>query len=176
MNSAKDDDDSQFQNTISIIDSILNEAKNTRYCLYVLYSRFQSSSICDKLMMSEFWIRFICSTQKILYVDHGCNEIKIEPPNDVDSHFIILKLDKDLMATVSAHSLPNIPKLFKPFGTIETYATMFFSYLEQMELFYSYMSSIDELCYVIDPTKNDTKCNHRLIKIGKRNRISKRKL
>lgn len=70
------------------------------------------------------------------------------------------------MATVLSHSLPNIEKLFKPFGTVESYATMFFSYLEQMELFYGYMSIIDELCCVVDPIKVDTKCNQRLIKIG----------
>lgn len=71
------------------------------------------------------------------------------------------------MATVSSHSLPNMEKLFKPFGTVESYATVFFSYLEQMELFYNYMSTIDELCYVVDPMIIDTKCNHRLIKIGR---------
>lgn len=71
------------------------------------------------------------------------------------------------MATVSSHSLPNIEKLFKPFGTVESYATIFFSLLEQMELFYNYMSTIDELCYVVDPMIIDTKCNHRLIKIGR---------
>lgn len=70
------------------------------------------------------------------------------------------------MATVSSHSLPNIEKLFKPFGTVESYGPIFFSYLEQMELFYNYMSTIDELCYVVDPMIIDTKCNYRLIKLG----------
>lgn len=117
--------------------------------------------------MYNVLFHFICSTEKHIYVDHGCNAIKIEPVNNVDSHFIVLKLDEDLIATVSSHSLPNIEKLFKPFGTVESYATMFFSYLEQMELFYGHMSTIDELCYVVDPVKIDTKCNYRLIKIGR---------
>lgn len=120
-------------------------------------------------------MNFVCSIPKKIYIDHGCNEIKIEPPNNVDSHFIVLKLDANFTATVSAHSLPNIDKLFKPIGTVESYTTMFFNYLEQMELFYSYMSAIDELCYVLDPTKPNTKCNHRLIKIGKRQTHTYRK-
>lgn len=113
------------------------------------------------------WIYCVRSAQKKIYVDRGCNEIRIEPTNNVDSHFIVLKLDEDLIATVSSHSLPNIEKLFKPLGTVESFATIFFSYLEQMELFYSHLSTIDELCYVVDPIKIDTKCNFRLIKIGR---------
>lgn len=110
---------------------------------------------------------FFYSSRSKVFISNGCEEIKITPSIDnIVSHFIILKLDKNLTASVLSHSLPSIDKLFKPFGTIESFVTTFFSILEHLEQFYVEMNTIDELCYVVDPMEITTKCNYRIIKLG----------
>lgn len=66
------------------------------------------------------------------------------------------------------HSLPDINgKLFNFCGNLESYAAKFFEYLDQMEEFYCHMNAMDELCFVVDPVEVSTKCNMRVIKLGK---------
>lgn len=95
-----------------------------------------------------------------------CDQIKIIPVNDYDSHHLILQLDENLSVTVLAHSLPESEKFFKPINTIEMHSATFFNLLEQMENFYAQMNTIDELTYVVDPEVVTTKHNHRVIKLG----------
>lgn len=101
-----------------------------------------------------------------MFINSTCDQIKIIPVNDYDSHYLILRLDENLNVTVLTHSLPENEKYFKPINTIEMHSVTFFSLLEQMEKFYAQINAIDELTYVVDPEIVTTKHNHRVIKLG----------
>lgn len=54
-----------------------------------------------------------------------------------------------------------------PIGTIDLYVTNYFKMLNQIEQFYTQMHFIDELCDVVDPIEYSTKCDYRVIRLGK---------
>lgn len=112
-------------------------------------------------------LSFYRDARRKVFMNSACNQIKIVPVRDLDSHYLILKLDENLNVTVLSHSLPENEKYFKPIGTIETHSATFFSLYEQMDEFYSQMNTIDELTYVVDPEEITTKHNYRVIKLGK---------
>lgn len=112
-------------------------------------------------------LSFYRDARRKVFMNSACDQIKIVPIRDLDSHYLILKLDENLNVTVLSHSLPENDKYFKPIGTIETLSATFFSLYEQMDDFYSQMNTIDELTYVVDPEEITTKHNYRVIKLGK---------
>lgn len=103
------------------------------------------------------------------YLNSDCSQIKITPDDSYgNDHFLILTIKEDLTVSVVDHSLPDINgKLFNFCGNLESYAAKFFEYLDQMEEFYCHMNAMDELCFVVDPVEVSTKCNMRVIKLGK---------
>lgn len=117
--------------------------------------------------LQYFLLSFYRDARRKVFMNSACNQIKIVPVRDLDSHYLILKLDENLNVTVLSHSLPENDKYFKPIGTIETHSATFFSLYEQMDDFYSQMNTIDELTYVVDPEEITTKHNYRVIKLGK---------
>lgn len=98
-----------------------------------------------------------------------CSQIKIIPDETYGGdHFLIVSINEDLHVSVLDHSLPDLNgKLFNFIGNLESYASKFFEYLDQMDEFYGNMNTIDELCFVVDPVNVTTKCNYRVIKLGK---------
>lgn len=102
-----------------------------------------------------------------MFLSSLCDEIKIIPVHDYDSHYLILRLDENLTVSVLEHSLPESEKYFKPVGRIEMFSATFFHLLDQMERFYAQISIIDELTCVVDPEVITTKHNHRVIRLGK---------
>lgn len=113
-----------------------------------------------------FLSKFISSKRKV-FINTECDQIKIVPVGDYDTHYLILSLDEHLNVSILEHSLPENEKYFKSIGTIDTYSSAFFNLLQQMEEFYAQMNTIDELTYVVDPEEITTKCNYRVIKLGK---------
>lgn len=58
--------------------------------------------------------------------------------------------------------------IFGACGTIAAYVNTFQLYLEQLDLFYDYMNTIDAMCFVVEPTVITTKSKNRTFKIGEK--------
>lgn len=108
---------------------------------------------------------FIDSERSKIYVNPKCDEIKIIP-TAYDAHYLIMKIDDRLNATILEHSLPETDNYFKPHGTMETYVATFFNLLQRMEGFYEQMDTMDELTCVVDPMQPTTKHDYRIIRLG----------
>lgn len=111
---------------------------------------------------------FLSYSRGKTFLNTDCTQIKITPGDEYTAdHYLILTVGEDLNVSVSSHSLPDPNgRLFNFAGTIGTFAAKFFEYLDQIEEFYEHMSTIDELCFVVDPAEITTKCNSRIIKLG----------
>lgn len=81
-------------------------------------------------------------------------------------HHIEVRLNKNYEGHIFSHSLPESCNLIKAGRTIDYYFDQFIELVNQLERFYSELNTIDELCDVIDPLDFNTKCCHRVIRIG----------
>lgn len=135
-------------------------------------SEYKCKQNIEKFTHKRIYTNVICCNvfhrdkRRKVFVNSTCDQIKIVPLRDSDSHYLILKLDEHLNVTILSHSLPENEKYFKSIGTIEMHSATFFSLYEQMDDFYAQMNTIDELTYVVDPEEVTTKHNYRVIKLG----------
>lgn len=98
------------------------------------------------------------SPRSRVFINSTCDQIKIIPVNDYDSHYLISRLDENLNVSVLEHSLPENERYFKQVGTIAKQSETFFWLLDQMENFYKQqINTIDELTYVVDPQSSSHK-------------------
>lgn len=123
--------------------------------------------LCNNNNLTEGKKNLFCRDRRKVLLSDDCKQIKIVPIDNSDEHYLILEVNDDLSVNVLEHSLPDAEnKLFPVCGNIESYTTIFFNYLEQMEDFYRQMNTIDQLCFIVDPVEITTKCNYRVLKIG----------
>ncbi|XP_050072652.1 uncharacterized protein LOC126560740 [Anopheles maculipalpis] len=81
-------------------------------------------------------------------------------------HSLALNRIAGALFKVVQHTLPehSVSEQFKRQTTLQRHVQVFLDTLEQLEEFYSNLSTIDELCYVILPPAIDTKTTFRIFK------------
>uniref|UniRef100_A0A182SI40 RING-type domain-containing protein n=1 Tax=Anopheles maculatus TaxID=74869 RepID=A0A182SI40_9DIPT len=81
-------------------------------------------------------------------------------------HCLALSRITGALFKVVRHTLPEqaVSEMFKRQTTQQRHVQVFLDTLEQLEEFYSNLSTIDELCYVILPAAIDTKTTYRIFK------------
>ncbi|XP_055599751.1 uncharacterized protein LOC129748960 [Uranotaenia lowii] len=106
-----------------------------------------------------------------IWSDCNFSRIKFSHFKSNDANFIELFRSNGADYKVISHSLPELGTLgevFKRHASLSVHCASFVQILEQLEEFYSNLHTLDELCFVVSPSRIDTRTNWRIIKYNKK--------
>uniref|UniRef100_A0A8D8I2P1 E3 ubiquitin-protein ligase FANCL n=1 Tax=Culex pipiens TaxID=7175 RepID=A0A8D8I2P1_CULPI len=106
-----------------------------------------------------------------VHINSSLSQLKLSRFKGDDQHFLELARAFETTFSVISHSLPDLGssvELFMYPAAPEAHTTQFVRVLEQLEEFYSNLNTLDQLCYVVDPTEVDTRLTWRIIKFSQK--------